>query len=349
MESETLHWEHPNIKGSELLQFLRTEIPQALGGVVPVTSTVLTLGLYAKGIPETDWMELAEKISQVHPSRVLIINPITGSPQDTVTRVDAEISATVTYRRPEEPPTLFSECVQMNLSGGLANHWIDVVQSLIKSDLPAYLLWLSAPPLSGFRWDLLSTGFTHLVIDSEQTGLGPWKSAILAGKPLGMAVDDLYWQRLGLWRAHWASMADYPQGLRIITNPQKIVVQWPGAMSSGWRLLLGWLIDRMNWSVSDVEPNYLSVVNNCGQPIPVEIHEASEPSFVFVRDACVLSSQSIHKQLQSRIVRGTEELYTMTDPCDQADPVVDIVKLLNRGHDQLFDLALSSLIMNDRE
>ncbi len=349
MESETLHWEHPNIKGPELLRLLRTEVPQALGGIVPVTATVLTLGLYVKGIPETDWMELAEKISHVHPSRVLIINPVTGTAEDTTTHVDAQISATVTYRRRGEPPTLFSECVQMNLRGGLANHWIDVVQSLIKSDLPAYLLWLGAPPLPGFRWDLLSTGFTHLVIDSEQIGLGPWKSAILAGKPLGMAVDDLYWQRLGSWRAHWATLADYPEGLSAITNPDKIVIGWPSSHSSGWRLLLGWLIDRLKWTVSDIEPNYLSIINDYGQTIPVEIHEANDPSFTFHHDAYILSSQSSHKELHSRIMKETEELYTMTDPCYQADPVNDIVKLLNRGHDQLFDFALASLIMNDRD
>jgi glucose-6-phosphate dehydrogenase assembly protein OpcA len=347
VDSQTLHWEHPNIKGPELLQLLRTEVPQALGGVVPVTATVLTLGLYVKGIPETDWMELAEKISHVHPSRVLIINPITGAPEDTATHVDAQISATVTYRRPGEPPTLFSECVQMNLGGGLANHWIDLVQSLIKSDLPAYLLWLGAPPLPGFRWDLLSTGFTHLVIDSEQAGLGPWKSAILAGKPQGMMVDDLYWQRLGLWRAHWATLTDYPEGLLTITNPEKIVIAWPGPRPWGWRLLLGWLIDRLNWSVSDLEPTHVSLIDDYGQTIPVEIREADEPSFSFYHGDYVLSSQRANKQLQSRIVKSTEELYTMADPCNQADPVTDIVKLLNRGHDQLFDQALSALILNE--
>ena len=137
MESQTLHWDHPNIKGPELLELLRTQIPQSLGGVVPVTATVLTLGLYVKGIPTTDWTELAGRIAKVHPARVLIINPITADVDDTFPHVDAQLSAMITYRRPNEPPTLFSECVEMDLKGGLSNHWIDLVQSLIKSDLPA--------------------------------------------------------------------------------------------------------------------------------------------------------------------------------------------------------------------
>lgn len=348
MESQTLHWDHPNIKGPELLELLRTSVPQSLGGVIPVTATVLTLGLYVKGIPTTDWIGFAGKIARVHPARVLIINPISADGDDTSTQVDAQLSATITYRRPNDPPILFSECVQMNLKGGLANHWIDLVQSLIKSDLPAYLLWLGVPPLPGFRWDLLSTGFTHLVIDTEQTGLGPWKTAILTGKPLGMVVDDLYWQRLGLWRAHWANLTDYPEGLRTLTHPDKIVIEWPVSKSTGWRLLVGWLMDRLHWQVADVEPTYMTITTEHGQIIPIEIHNADDPSFSFYHGPYILSSQEVEDELQSKLHQGSEVLYEMVDPCNIADPVTDVVKLLNRGHDQLFDQALTALILNER-
>ncbi len=347
MESQTLHWNHPNIKGPELLELLRTSVPQSLGGTLPVTATVLTLGLYVKGIPPADWADLAGQISRVHPSRVLIINPVVDSAQ-APTHVDAELSATITYRRPHEPPILFSECVQMNLQGGLANHWIDLVQSLIKSDLPAYLLWLGVPPLPGFRWDLLSTGFSHLVIDTEQTGLTPWKTVMQDSRRLGLMIDDLYWQRLGLWRAHWANLTDFSEALAVISGPEKISITWPSSKSTGWRMLLGWLIDRLGWQIVDVDPDYISLITEFGQAIPVEIHQGPDPAVSFIRGALSLSSEEIGNRLQTHLATPSEILYEVIDPCNLADPVTDVVKLLNRGHDQLYDEALASLILNER-
>ncbi len=346
MESQKLHWNHPNIMGPELLELLRTQVPQSLGGSLPVTATVLTLGLYVKGIEPTDWADLAGKISRVHPSRVLIINPVINSSME-ATHVDAELSATITYRRPHEPPVLFSECVQMNLRGGLANHWIDLVQSLIKSDLPAYLLWLGMPPLPGFRWDLLSTGFTHLVIDSEQTGLAPWKTVMLEGGRLGLMIDDLYWLRLGLWRAHWANLTDFPEVLDVIMAPDEIAITWPESTSTGWRMLLGWLIDRLEWTVSEMEPNHMVLKTEDGRTIPVTVSSGDDPSFSFVYGEFTLISKEMHKQLQTQLTMGSDILHEMLDPCNIADPVTDIVKLLNRGHDQLYDQALAALILSE--
>ncbi|AUW94093.1 MAG: glucose-6-phosphate dehydrogenase assembly protein OpcA [Sulfobacillus thermotolerans] len=347
MESQTLHWNHPNIMGPELLELLRTSVPQSLGGTLPVTATVLTLGLYVKGILPTDWAELAGKISRVHPSRVLIINPIVNS-ANAPTHVDAELSATITYRRPHEPPILFSECVQMNLQGGLANHWIDLVQSLIKSDLPAYLLWLGMPPLPGFRWDLLSTGFSHLVIDTEQTGIEPWHHVMLQSPRLGLMIDDLYWQRLGLWRVHWANVTDRPEALAVVSTPESISVVWPVEKSTGWQMLLGWLVSRLSWQIVDIAPNRLLMATESGNTIPVHITTGADPGITFYQGNRRLSSQEAHNQLTTQFEIGSDVLYEISDPCNLADPVSDVVKLLNRGHDQLYDEAMSALLLSER-
>jgi glucose-6-phosphate dehydrogenase assembly protein OpcA len=160
-------------------------------------------------------------------------------------------------------------------------------------------------------------------------------------------IDDLYWQRLGLWRAHWANLTDFADALNVIVAPDEIAITWPATKSTGWRMILGWLIDRLECHIMDMEPNHISLHTEDGRTIPVNVCSGDDPSFSFIQGDLSLSSAEIGNRLNTQLVRGGETLHEMLDPCNMADPVTDIVKLLNRGHDQLYDQALSALILNE--
>ncbi|MCY0881905.1 MAG: glucose-6-phosphate dehydrogenase assembly protein OpcA, partial [Firmicutes bacterium] len=248
MDQQAFRWTQTDITGKDLLHAMRTGIFPALKETPLVTATVLTLGLYSRlssAKDRHDWVQFAAEISHVHPCRILVIEPT--AQREGPNHLDADISAVINYSRHREWPVLYSECVHLSLKGALRHQWIDLVLPLVSSDLPAYFYWIGDPPDDTFRWDLLATGFRHLLIDSGADSLHRWGPALHAARQQHLSIDDLDWQRLAPWRAQWAFIADLELGSALFFHPKTITIRAPLKDSGRWQLLLGWLADRLNW------------------------------------------------------------------------------------------------------
>ncbi len=327
------------------MEAVNTVVPNALGGIKPIASTVLTLGLYVKGMASQDWLDMAQQIGQHHPSRIVVINPADpiGEP-----RLDASISATLTQRRTTDIPTLFSECMELNLKGGLATHWIDLIQPLIRPGLPAYLWWMGLAPLTGFRWDLLSTtGFTHLVVDTETRDWQAWLPLLRDAVAHQMKVDDLHWQRLSELRHHWAQLGDHSMGMRAILEMNALEITWNAENPTHWIWWLAWIASRMDWTLMLNESHMPVSIRMDGRSIPVTMQWGNESSVRLIADGKEIHTSMSKERLVSDIVQNGHPVYHLDEHCTTSNVKQDMLQILNRGHDVLFQEALACLVSVD--
>lgn len=340
-EYYTIHWSQTHIQGHELLRALPSVVAQSLEGRTPVRATVLTLGLYVKGGRSQDWAALAGQIARVHPARILVINAT--EIMDCEPLLDAEISAVLNGKNQAETPVLFSECIQMNLQGSLNHHWIDLVQPLINSDLPAYLWWLhERPPQPDFRWDLLKTGFTHFVMDSRGTGLETWFPAIARARSHKVHVADLNWHRLEVWRSQWADVADTPEGLALFRHPEHIVIETPQASAGEWELLMGWLAHQLEWTYRH-HPESPSANTAEGLPIAIEVRPGPHLKVTLCANNLCLFTVQDGSRTESEMRAGADVINAWSAPEPPVDTCNDFIRMLNRGYDRLYEQAMDVL------
>ena len=340
--SQIISWSAEDLNGPSLLHALGSVIPDALDGAKPIVSTVLTLGLYVKGVSSPKWVSLAQELAKQHPSRILVINPTSADRQP---RLDVAISATVAQRGHGETPTLFSECVELNLKGGLATHWIDFLQPLVRPGLPAYLWWLVTPPGADFRWDLLSTsGFTHLVMDSKTGNWQQWLPSLRQAVAYHMHVDDLEWQRLRDLRHHWAQLADAPEILKTLLNMESVEVTAPDLRWSQWIWWVAWIASRLGWNlVLNADRTPIAIETDLG-PVPIMVAENSETTLTIASDDMRVTTHISQPILKSVAYQGNTTILTLDEHRITTSVQEDMHNILNRGHDVLFSQALQCLL-----
>ncbi|MHB1611484.1 MAG: glucose-6-phosphate dehydrogenase assembly protein OpcA [Sulfobacillus sp.] len=339
---KTISWSADNLDGPSLLKAMSVVVPEALGGTKPVVATVLTLGLYVKGASSPNWALMAQELGKNHPCRILVINP--ASPSGAA-RVDVTISATIAERPGAETPILFSECIEMNLKGSLSNHWIDFLQPLVRSGLPAYLWWLGRPPDPDFRWDLLSaSGFTHLVLNTADHDWREWLPSLKNAIAHQMRVDDLSWQRFRDLRHHWAQLADTPEILKILVHVQSIEISLLDPACADWVWWLAWLASRFGWSlVFNAEQIPVELETDLG-PVPIHLRSGPATTFEATWKEFRVSTTITSTELHSSVYQGHTRVSNVSEHRVSSTVQEDLQHLLNRGHDMLFSSALIRLL-----
>lgn len=333
MTHRTITWEAHGINGPALLRELPSIVPRQLGDVTPIIATVLTLGIYVKNVDHQDWTGLAESVAKRHPARIVIIAPDHHLADGLL---DITYTAVIRDAQASQAPVLFSECLELTLHEPLATYWIDVVQPLIKADLPSYLWWLGAYPQGHFRWDLLGTGFNHLIIDSHDSGTFPWLPSIYAARRAGMRVDDLEWVRLHPWRLLWAMAADDPRALDVLVHPELIAC---ADTASRCQLMLGWLASRANWT-PDSPPSFSW--RDGSRPVAVIAKPPNAPvQWQFQRHDWRLEILNQGQAVEARLLSpGGTPAARWVEPFTAGDSLEPILHLLTLGHDVLYEECL---------
>jgi hypothetical protein len=271
MSRRTIRWQKQHLSGPAFMTVWPEIIPQALDGAVPMSAAVMTLGIYADADTPLDWHSI-EQVTEQHPARILIIQRRESSAS--FDGLDVELRAEV--EQPDDsgrPPLLFSECLAMTLSGKTAAYWIDWVQALIRSNIPAYLWWAGSPPDDDFRWDLLSQSFQALILDSRKLSLGEWHQLAESASHAHMSIMDLDWARGLPPRRLLAEACDDPTVLSVLSQPHHISVASPSTdhlmLPSTWL----WLSWRLGWDLG---------LPPCGRPgLAVEATFGATPSWTF--------------------------------------------------------------------
>ena len=150
-----------------------------------------------------------------------------------------------------------TEQILVKTGGELSQHLSRVVTPLLIHDLPVVMWWPDDPPFGSRQFSEIIGTSDRLLVDSgtfhEDGG------ARLAGLATvvsdGVAVSDIGWLRLTLWRELLAGLFDHPLLMREIDHIRHVRID-VSRPTSTLRLskavyYCGWLASRLGWEVKE--------------------------------------------------------------------------------------------------
>ncbi len=228
---------------------------------------------------------VADALSDYHPSRVIIVVPADGGD-----RIDARAEVMSSPRRGER--TLVVEQIILTLRGAVAAHAGSAVVPLLRSQLPTFLWWPTAPdPTSSVFLDLARIA-DRLVTESGRAGRGRRAlerlAAVATASPA--PVTDLAWAVLTPWRQVIAtSLRGEPLRLLRVGPAIATILTPPGDPALEALLLAGWLADVVGphlqvWiGESDGDGDIRGVTLTAGHDCVLELARDDGPSTVTMR------------------------------------------------------------------
>ncbi len=193
--------------------------------------------------------DAAERIPRLvlhHPARVLVLALVEGQASNGV-----QAWVTAHCRRTSDGTQLCAEHIELRFRAASAERAASVVRSLLISDLPCALWWLSArpPALTDGVFDVFAPMAEQVIYDS--TGWADPPRGVRAmsqwSKNHRAVIFNLAWRRLKPWRrilSQTLAPTVIPGALQRIDNIE--LRHGPHALPLAW-LLLGWLASRLGW------------------------------------------------------------------------------------------------------
>ena len=219
---------------------------------VRMRTSVLTLVVIAPR-PETAERALAaiNHLAQRHPSRAIVVAP---GDFDGPSTTDAHIYCECRLSG-NSGAEICTEQLLIKIGGELAQHLSRVVAPLLIHDLPVVLWWPDDPPFGSRQFNEVIGTCDRLLVDSgtfhEDGGVRFAGLATVVSQ--GVAVTDIGWLRLSLWRELLAGMFDHPLLTAELEhiNHVRIDVSRPTSTMriSKACFYLGWLASRLGWQV----------------------------------------------------------------------------------------------------
>jgi len=220
---------------------------------VRMRTSVLTLVVVAPR-PETAERALAaiNHLAGRHPSRAIVVSP---TDFDGPSTTDAQIYAECRLSD-RSGAEICTEQILVKTGGELSQHLSRVVAPLLIHDLPVVLWWPDDPPFGSLQFGEVVSTADRLLVDSgtfhEDGGVRLAGLATVVSE--GVAVTDIGWLRLSLWRELLAGMFDHPlltRELEHIKNVRIDVARPTSTMRvSKAAFYLGWLAGRLGWEIA---------------------------------------------------------------------------------------------------
>lgn len=220
---------------------------------VRMRTSVLTLVVVAPR-PETSERALAaiNHLNQRHPSRAIVIAP---GDFDGPATTDAHIYAECRLSD-RSGAEICTEQILIKTGGELAQHLSRVVAPLLIHDLPVVVWWPDDPPFGSRQFDEVVDLADRLLVDSgtfhEDGGARlAGLATVVAG---GVAVTDIGWLRLSLWRELLAGLFDHPLLTRELEHIKSVRIDIARPTDtlriSRAAFYLGWLAARLGWELA---------------------------------------------------------------------------------------------------
>ncbi|HEY8135434.1 MAG TPA: glucose-6-phosphate dehydrogenase assembly protein OpcA, partial [Candidatus Limnocylindrales bacterium] len=220
---------------------------------VRMRTSVLTLVVVAPR-PETAERALAaiNHLNKRHPSRAIVVSP---GDFDGPATTDAHIYAECRLSD-NSSSEICTEQILVKTGGELAQHLSRVVAPLLIHDLPVVLWWPDDPPFGSKQFTEIVDAADRLLVDSgtfhEDGGARlAGLATVVAG---GVAVTDIGWLRLSLWRELLAGLFDHPLLTRELDHIRSVRVDVARPTDtlrvSRAAFYLGWLASRLGWETA---------------------------------------------------------------------------------------------------
>jgi len=247
-----------------------------IGANLSVRTSVLNLIICAPDVETAQRVSIIlRKLSSTHLSRVviLILDSSENSPN--------AITAWVTLRCFSVISDLMRHCFEqttMLASGSSIRFAANIIQPLLKPDLPVYLWWIGDPPDQNDRTFAGLVGLSNRIIVDSTSFFSPEQDirtlATLFQASPDSALSDLNWGRLTRWRQLTIQFFDVPEYRPYLAGVDSIEIEHavaPLAVPTRTEqgdvspnptralLLAGWLKARLGWTM--VSKEYLDTAS----------------------------------------------------------------------------------------
>ncbi|HKF36802.1 MAG TPA: glucose-6-phosphate dehydrogenase assembly protein OpcA [Ktedonobacteraceae bacterium] len=246
------------------------------GANLRVRTSVLNLIICAPDVETAQQVSvILRKLSSTHLSRVVIL--ILDSSENRPTA----ITAWVTLRCFSVISDLMRHCFEqttMLASGSSIRYVANIIQPLLKPDLPVYLWWIGDPPGQNDPTFAGLVALSNRIIVDSTSFFSPEQDirtlAALFQASSESALSDLNWGRLTPWRQLTIQFFDVPEYRPYLTGVDSIEIEHavaPLAMPMRTEqgdvspnptralLLAGWLKARLGWTM--VSKEYLDTAS----------------------------------------------------------------------------------------
>ncbi|MDP2344776.1 MAG: glucose-6-phosphate dehydrogenase assembly protein OpcA [Deltaproteobacteria bacterium] len=225
-----------------------------------------------------------------------------------------------------------------------------LLRALVVPDVPTALWWAGRPPDNAAAVRVLVSGVDRLIVDSMQAPGGSLsKLAHVGGLLDGLVLVDMNWLRTATLRSLLASMFDQPVGPESLFKMRRMRLEVTEAGLPAAKLMLGWLISRLKWTVLERLPKATGrswrMLSRDETPLGVDIDVvASSPrasglhSLHFDTDDGRRFGFTAKEKSVLDVVgdRGTRDLSAAEQPIEQ----LMVAALGARGRDRLYAVAL---------
>lgn len=131
-------------------------------------------------------------------------------------------------------------------------HIPGIVLSLLEPDMPVVIWWACDQIPGGTLLAQLQSVADRLILDTARidgAGAALQSAQTLIGADI--AVGDLAWGRLTVWREQIAQLFDAPPALQRLWSLERIVIEHGARGVTAALLLASWLAVRLNWRLAE--------------------------------------------------------------------------------------------------
>ena len=137
------------------------------------------------------------------------------------------------------------------LRGGMGalNQGLNLIQPMVRDDLPCWVWWNSSLDEPPEMLDALAPIPRRLVIDSSLGKPRRCLDVLHERISSGQAINDLNWLRLRSWRQSLAMVFDPPSRRDALLHIVQLDIDVEGDHPVKGLLLAAWIADRLNWQL----------------------------------------------------------------------------------------------------
>lgn len=239
-------------------EFARIWRESAAAGVDDSTILLRTMNFVGLG-PEKWTIErferVMESLPQRHPCRgvLAVVSPERHG-------VDATIAA-YCWRTPSGGRHVCSESVVLRAGVEDEHALASTVLALLVPELPLHV-WIIGPIDfdSHVTAELIESAQTVFVDTADAAdAASSLRAALAVHQQHGVAICDLTWRRIAVWRALAAQFFDGVEGAERLARLEAVEIQGSAGITAEMLLIAGWFVSRLGLSLAAVERDAVSV------------------------------------------------------------------------------------------